>query len=179
MRTAPIGGLVFENCEVPAENLLGRAGAWPEIGALIARWERTCLLAPWLGSMKAALDSCIGRVKERVQFGRPLAHFQAVRAILADMKIRYAVTRALCHRAAAGLDSGEARADGDAAAAKLALTGNAQTLLRDAIQLHGAHGLLPECSLERAFRDAMALTILMGNSELLRSAIAGSLLELG
>jgi L-prolyl-PCP dehydrogenase len=179
LRTAPIAGLVLTECEVPDENLLGEVGAWREIGALIARWERTCLLAPWLGLMKATLDRCMQRAKERIQFGRPISHFQAVRTILADMKVRCAVARRLSYHAATSLDAGAVHADRAAAVAKLAVAEHAQSILRDAIQLHGAHGLIAQGALQRTFRDATALTILAGSSELLRTVIAGSLLDLG
>lgn len=179
LRTAQIGGLRFENCEVPAENLLGRVGGWSEISAVIDHWERTFLLASWLGQMKSTIDNCIAHVKQRIQFGRPLSHFQAVRAVIADMKIRCALARGFSYRAASNLDLGKSDGGRESLLAKLAVTEHAQSILRDALQLHGAHGLPAANALVRAFRDAAALTILKDNSQLLRSILAASLLDVG
>jgi alkylation response protein AidB-like acyl-CoA dehydrogenase len=179
LRTAPIGDLVFEGCEVAQENLLGGVGGWREIGPLIARWERTCLLAPWLGIMQATLDRCMRHARQRMQFGRSIDRFQSVRTLLADMKIRGFSARRLAYRAAASLDAAAPHVDRDAAVAKLVLSEHAQTTARDAIQLHGAQGLLADDFLARCLRDSMALTIVAGSGQVLRSIIAGSLLALG
>jgi len=180
LRTAMISELVFEGCEVPEENRLGAAdGGERAVGPLIARWERTCLFAHWLGFMKAARERCTQWATERLQFGRPISHFQAVRTTLVDMKISHTLARRLSYRAAVSLDQMAAHVDRDAAVAKLYLSESAQKTIRGALQLHGAHGLVADQPLERAYRDATALTIAAGSSELLRSVIAGSLLHLG
>jgi alkylation response protein AidB-like acyl-CoA dehydrogenase len=180
LRTAMISELVLDGCEVPEDNRLGTAGGeggalWP----LLARWERTCVFVHWLGLMTAAIERCTQRVTERHQFGRPISSFQAVRTMLADMKISHALVRQLSYRAAVSLDRTAHHADRDAAVAKLALSEAAQKTMRSAIQLHGTAGLVADQPLERAYRDAMALTIAAGSSEVLRSVIAGSLLHLG
>ena len=176
LRTAAISELRFDQCEVPHENLLGHAShAFP----LIARWERACLLSHWLGLMHAAFERCARHVRERHQFGRPIAQFQAVRTILADMKIRHSLTRWTAYRAAAAIDAEAPHADRHAAAAKLYLSQAAQQTMRAAIELHGADGFVAGHPVERAYRDAAALAMLAGNTDLLRSVIAGSLLSLG
>src|SRR5690606_14789734 len=96
VKTSTTAELIFEDCEVPAENLLGQENFGFVVTAkLILGWERSCLLAPGIGAMARSIESTTKYTKEREQFGRPIAKFQAVRHMLADMLVRYEVTKQL------------------------------------------------------------------------------------
>lgn len=180
VRTSTTSELIFEDCEVPAENLLGQENFGFIITAkLILGWERSCLLAPGLGGMKATIERTAAYTKEREQFGRPIAKFQAVRHMLANMKMRYEIARQPIYRVAWALDQGEEPPLVEAAIAKVVVSENSQINARDAIQLHGGNGFTPEYHVERGLRDSMLGTIGGGTSEIQRSIIARSILDLG
>jgi alkylation response protein AidB-like acyl-CoA dehydrogenase len=180
MRTSVTSELVFEDCEVPEENLLGMENFGFFITAkLILGWERSCLMAPGLGSMARILDRTRDYLQERTQFGRPIAKFQALRHMLADMRIRQEVSRNLVFRVAWHLDHGDDPPLVDAAIAKLFASEAAQVNARDAVQMHGGNGFTTEYHVERGVRDSLLGTIGAGTSEIQRSIIARSLLDLG
>lgn len=180
VKTSTTAELIFEDCEVPAENLLGQENFGFVVTAkLILGWERSCLLAPALGAMKGTLDRTAQYTKEREQFGRPIAKFQAVRHMLADMRMRYEVARLPIYRVAWALDEGGDSPLVDAAIAKLVVSEHSQINARDAIQLHGGNGFTPEYHVERGLRDSILSTIGGGTSEVQRSIIARSILDLG
>lgn len=180
VRTSQTSELLFEDCEVPGENLLGQENFGFVVTAkLILGWERSCLLAPGLGGMKRALQETARYTKEREQFGRPIGRFQAVRQTLADMKVRYELSRLLVYRVAWALDQDGEPPLVDAAVAKVFMTEAAQVNARDAIQLHGGNGFTREYHVERGLRDSILSTIGGGTSEIQRSIIARSMLDLG
>lgn len=180
VRTSTTSELIFEDCEVPEENLLGQENFGFAITAkLILGWERSCLIAPGMGMMKAGLDASVRYAKERTQFGRPIGKFQAVRHTIADMKMRYELSRQLVYRVAWQLDQDGDPPLVDAAVAKVWTTESGQRNARDAIQLHGGNGFTPEYHVERGLRDSILGTIGGGTSEIQRSIIARSMLDLG
>lgn len=180
MRTCPSAELLLEGCEVPEEALLGTEGAaLSEVLPLLLALERTCLAAPWLGLMRALTERTARQAREQELFSRPLARFQSVRAMLADMKTRCELSGDILYRAAWQLDHLTRPPRRDAAGAKLFISTSAQQVARDAMQVHGLYGLAPHHFVERAHRDSMFLTVTGGGSEVLRSIIAGSLLNLG
>ena len=117
--------------------------------------------------------------KESVQFGKPIAKFPAVRAMIADMKIRYEIGRNLIHRVAWHLDNTGEPPLVDAAIAKVFVSESSQKTARDAVQIHGGNGFTVEYQVERAVRDSMLGTIGGGTSEIQRSIIARSVMDLG
>lgn len=180
MRTCPSAELLLEGCEVPEEALLGTEGAaLSEVLPLLLALDRTCLMAPWLGLMRALTGRTAQRAREQELFSRPLARFQSVRAMLSDMKTRCELSGDMLYRAAWQLDHLTRPPRQDAAGAKLFISTAAQKVARDAAQVHGLYGLAPHHFVERACRDSMFLTITGGGSEVLRSIVAGSLLNLG
>lgn len=180
MKTSTTSEIIFEDCEVPKENLLGPLGTgFVGTAKMILGWERSCLLAPGVGGMKANLDATVRYAEEREQFNRPIGKFQAVRHMIADMRVRYEISRLLVYRVAYHLDSGDEPPLVDAAIAKIFAGEAAQVSARDAIQLHGGNGYTPEYHVERSLRDAMLGTIGAGTSEVQRSIIARSILNLG
>jgi alkylation response protein AidB-like acyl-CoA dehydrogenase len=180
MRTSTTAEILFEDCEVPEENLLGQENFGFIVTAkLILGWERSCLLAPALGAMRGGIAQTAQYAKEREQFNRPIAKFQAVRHMIADLKVRYEVARQLIYRVAWQLDQGDDPPLVDAAVAKVFVSEVSQVNARDCIQLHGGNGYTPEYHVERGLRDAMLGTIGAGTSEVQRSIIARSILDLG
>lgn len=180
MRTCPTADLLLEDCELPEEALLGTEGAaLSEVLPLLLALDRTCLLAPWLGLMRALTARTLQRAREQELFARPLARFQSVRIMLSDMKTRCELSGDMLYRAAWQLDHLSRPPRLDAAGARLFVSTSAQKVARDAIQVHGLYGLAPHHLVERTCRDSMHLTITGGGNEVLRSIIAGSLLNLG
>jgi butyryl-CoA dehydrogenase len=181
MKTSTTAELVFEDCEVPEENLLGEENfGFIGTARLILGWERSTLLAPVVGGMRAILDRSVRYAQDRIQFDRPIGKFQAVRMMLADMKVRPEIASNLIYRVAWQLDSGDDSPPlVDAAIAKVYASEAAQKSARDAIQIHGGNGFTPEYHVERFYRDCMLGTIGGGTSEIQRSIIARSLLDLG
>jgi butyryl-CoA dehydrogenase len=179
-RTSLTSEIVFEDCEVPEENLLGDLGTgFTGTVKTIFGWERSCLLAPGLGGQRANMERCVRYAKERVQFNKPIGKFQAVRQMIADMKIRYEVGRNLIHRVAWQLDNGGDPPLVDAAIAKVYVSEASQKTARDAIQIHGGNGYTVEFEVERGLRDSILATIGGGTSEIQRSIIARSVMDLG
>lgn len=177
MRSAGIGALTLDDCYVPAEQLLGAAsiGLTGVVGR-IQCWERALLGAAWVGALLALLEHCVAHARERHDLGRPLSRSQAVRARLAEMKIRHELCRRLASRAAWRLDHAPDQADRDAAAARLFIAESAARSTRDALSIFGAAG---DTFAERLHRDAMVFEQMDGGADRLRSVIAGSLLGLG
>jgi alkylation response protein AidB-like acyl-CoA dehydrogenase len=179
MRSSVTSELVFEDCEVPAENLLGIENyGFIVVAKLILGWERSCLIAPALGAMKDTVERTRRYTLEREQFGRPIAKFQAVRHMLADMRIRWELSRNLVYRVAWHLDQDGDPPLVDAAIAKVFTTEAAQKNAMTAIQLHGGNGFTQEYHVERGLRDSLLGTIGGGTSEIQRGIIARSILDL-
>lgn len=180
VRTSCTSELVFEDCEVPAENLLGMEHYGFIITAkLILGWERSCLLAPALGAMHGTIERTTRYLQERHQFGRPIGSFQALRHKLADMRVRYELSRPLIYRVAWQLDQGDDPPLVDAAIAKVFASEAARANAIESIQLHGGNGFTTEYHVERGLRDSLLGTIGAGTSEVQRGIIARSLLDLG
>ena len=177
MRSSITSEIVLEDCEVPAENLLGMENFGFIITAkLILGWERSCLIAPAIGAMKDTIDRTTHYAKVREQFRRPIGKFQAVRHLLADMRIRYEIARNLVYRVAWQLDQDGDPPLVDAAIAKVFTTESAQINARDAIQLFGGNGFTTEYEIERGLRDSLLGTIGGGTSEIQRGIIARGIL---
>jgi butyryl-CoA dehydrogenase len=183
MNTSRTAEILFEDCEVPEENLLGDVNSGFVVTAkLILGWERSTMLAGALGGQRANIDVVTRYANERVQFNRPIAKFQAVRHMIADMQIRYEIGRNLIHRVAWQLDSATDGGDDpplvDAAVAKVQVSEAAQKTARDAIQILGGVGYTKEYHVERSLRDAILTTIGAGSSEIQRGIIARGVLNI-
>lgn len=177
-RTSPTAELVFQDCEVPAENLLGKEGeGFTQVAQTILEWERACLLAPTVGMIHSCLDHCVKYASQRKQFGFPIAHFQAIQFKLADMKVALEAARLLVYRVAALKDAGVS-AMREACVAKLFVSEMAVRTAEEGVQLHGGYGYIKEFPVERMYRDAKLLTIGAGTSEVQKMVIARSLLGL-
>ncbi len=168
--------LVFEDCRIPKENLLGELGQGFKIGMGTLDGGRIGIAAQAVGIARAALEDSIKYAKERVQFGQFIASFQAIQWMLADMATQIDAARLLTHRAAFLKDKGE-RYTMPAAMAKLFASEVATRVTHKGIQIHGGYGYTKDYPLERYYRDARITEIYEGTSEIQRLVIARNLLK--
>lgn len=167
--------LIFENMEVPAENLLGKEGDGFKIALSTLDGGRIGIAAQAVGIAQAALDESIMYSKQREQFGKPIAKFQAIQWMIADIATRIEAARYLVYNAAYVKDKGE-RFSKEAAMAKLYASEIAMDTVIKAVQIHGGYGYTKEYTVERLFRDAKITEIYEGTSEVQRMVISSSLL---
>lgn len=171
LRTSPMAEVVFEDCRVPADNLLGREGRGAEVFNCSMEWERSCILASCLGTMRRQVEQCTAYARMRRQFGRPIGKNQSVANKLVDMQLRLETARPLVYKIAWLKDRGES-AVMEAAMAKLYLSDCFIKSSLDAIQIYGGYGYMTECELERELRDAVGSGLYSGTSEIQRNIIA-------
>jgi isovaleryl-CoA dehydrogenase len=174
MRGSETGELVFEDCEVPAENLLGEVGKGVAILMSGLDYERVVLSAGPLGLMQAALDVVMPYVHERKQFDRPIGEFQLVQGKLADMYVTMNAAKAYSYAVAKACDRGETTRE-DAAGAILFASEKATQVALDAIQLLGGNGYVNDYPTGRLLRDAKLYEIGAGTSEIRRMLIGREL----
>ncbi|RJX32556.1 MAG: acyl-CoA dehydrogenase [Desulfarculus sp.] len=168
--------LEFKDCFLPRENLLGQVGQGFKIAMQTLEVLRMSVGAAAVGIGRAALAAALDYAQRRVQFGAPIADFQATQFKLAEMATELDAARALVYRAAIKKDGGLARAARDASMAKLYATEAAQRVVDQAVQIHGGVGLLKGSAVERLYREIRALRIYEGTSEIHKLIIARSLL---
>jgi alkylation response protein AidB-like acyl-CoA dehydrogenase len=161
----------LQDCEVPAENILGKVGQGAPIFNHSMAWERSCILGSTVGTMQRELEACVEYAKTRKQFGKPIGNFQLVAAKLADMKVRLETSRLLLYRAAWLHAQGDPNAL-EGAIAKLAISDAAVASALDAIQIHGGYGYMREYQVERHLRDNVASKLYSGTSEIQRLIVA-------
>ncbi|MBW2988934.1 acyl-CoA dehydrogenase family protein [Candidatus Woesearchaeota archaeon] len=171
--------LVFEDMEIPKENLIGGIeGEGFKIAMSVFNSGRIGIGVQGVGIAQAAFDEALRYVQEREQFGRKLHKFQALQFMLSDMAVRIDAARLLCYRAAHTKDKGK-RYVKDAAMAKVYGSETAMDVARKALQIHGGYGYIKDYPLERFYRDAKITEIYEGTSEVQRLVIAAELLGRG
>ncbi|AMN53229.1 isovaleryl-CoA dehydrogenase [Labrenzia sp. CP4] len=170
MRGSETGELVFQDCEVPEENVLGQVGKGVNVLMSGLDYERAVLAAGAVGIMQAAMDVVIPYVHEREQFGQPIGTFQLVQGKVADMYVTMNATKSYVYAVAKACDRGETTRE-DAAGAILYAAENATKLALDAIQLLGGNGYINEYPTGRLLRDAKLYEIGAGTSEIRRMLI--------
>jgi alkylation response protein AidB-like acyl-CoA dehydrogenase len=174
LRTSPMGELVFEGCEVPAEQLLGREGRGVEVFECSMEWERGCILAGVLGSMRRRLEQAIDHARHRKQFGKPIGKFQAVAHRIAEMRVRLDACRPLVYRIGRLKDRGQP-AELEAAIAKLFVSEAHVASSLDAMRVFGGYGYMVEQEIERELRDSLGGIFYSGTSDIQRNNIARAL----
>ena len=174
LETSPICSVYFEDCVVPASRRLGEEGDGAKIFAESMHWERGCLFAAYLGLMQRNLDRAVEYARERKQFRKPIAKFQAVSHRIADMRLRLDASRLLLYRACWMRDAGQ-KATAEIAMSKLAVSEAAVQSGLDLIQIFGGIGYTREAKVERSLRDSIASTLFSGTSEIQRNLIAQEL----
>ncbi len=168
--------LIMEDCRIPAENQLGATGKGFKIAMMTLDGGRIGIASQALGLAQGALDETVGYVKERKQFGRPIAKFQNTQFELADMHTKTEAARLLVY-SAAWKKSNKKPYSQDAAMAKLFAAETAMEVTTKAVQLHGGYGYTREYPVERMMRDAKITEIYEGTSEVQRMVISAGLLK--
>jgi len=176
MRGSPTSELVFEDCEVPEENVLGDVDHGVAVLMSGLDYERVVLAAGPLGIMQACLDICLPYTHDRQQFGRSIGEFELVQGKLADMYARLSASRAYVYAVARACDRGQPTRK-DAAGAMLFAAENATQAALDAIQLLGGNGYINDYPTGRLLRDAKLYEIGAGTSEIRRMLIGRELFE--
>ena len=172
MRASVTSELIFEDCHIPAENLLGKVGKGFPVALTTLEWDRSTLLAPSVGQIEYALEQCVRYSKERVQFGRPIARFQAIQRKLADIRVFVEAARLLILRVAWYKDQGRPLNHLEASITKLFAGEWGMRSASEAVQVHGGYGYMQEYPVERIFRDTKLAQIGGGTSEIQRMIIA-------
>ena len=174
IRSSPTMELVFENCRIPGDNLLGQEGQGFKVAMKTLDGGRIGIAAQALGIAQGALDAALAYTKDREQFNKPIAAFQGVSFQLADMATQIEAARLLiynaAYRASAGLSYSQ-----ESAMAKLFASETAMRVTTQSVQLHGGYGYTREFPVERMMRDAKITEIYEGTSEVQRVVIGATL----
>jgi len=176
MRACETSQLIFENCKVPTENLIGKEGEGFIQSMQILEGGRISIAALSIGLAQGCLIESLKYSQERKQFGKPLAAFQATQFKLADMKTNIDAARLLTFRAAYLKDNGK-KNNREAAIAKLFASEIAEKASSEAVQIHGGYGFVKDYPVEKFYRDVKLCTIGEGTSEIQRIVIARDLLK--
>ena len=168
--------LIFEDCEVPAENLLFSEGKGFNLAMMTLDRTRSSIGAQGLGVAAGALDYAINYMKERVQFGRPIAALQGLQFMVADLGMQVEAARSLVYRAACAVDNEEPGFSALSAMAKCFATDTAMKVTTDCLQLMGGYGYMKEYPMERMMRDAKITQIYEGTNQVQRVVISRALL---
>lgn len=176
IRASSTTELIFENCVVPKENLIGREGKGFGIAMKTLDGGRIGIAAQALGIAEGALEEAIKYMKERKQFGRPISAFQGLQWMVAEMSTKIEAARFLVYKAA-WLKENKQPYSVDAARAKLYAAEVAMDVTTKAVQLFGGYGYTKEYPMERMMRDAKITEIYEGTSEVQKMVISGSLLK--
>lgn len=173
----PIAELTFSNCRISKENLLGEPGRGMRIALTNLDFFRTTVGASTVGIAQAALEQAVDYTKRRVQFGQPLAEFQATQFKLADMATGIDAAKLLVYRAAWMKDQGAERITKESSMAKLFSTEMAWQVVDQALQLHGGYGVVKGMPIERLYRVVRQPRVYEGTSEIQRVVIAREVLK--
>jgi butyryl-CoA dehydrogenase len=180
IRASDTSELAFEDCRVPVANRLGAEGQGFKVAMVALDAGRIGVAAQALGIAEAAYDAALEYAKTRVQFGQPIAKFQGIQWMLADMATRIEASRLLVYNAALAKDRADetdGRYSKEAAMAKLYASETASWVTDLAIQIHGGYGYVKEYPVERYHRDARITRIYEGTSEVQRMVIADQILR--
>ena len=173
-RASDTAQIVFENCFVPAANLLGREGEGYRIALGNLEAGRIGIAAQAVGMARAAFEAALGYARERHAFGKPIGEHQAIMFRLADMATKIDVARQMVWHAAALRDAGESCLK-EASMAKLFASEMAEEVASDAIQIHGGYGYVADFPVERIYRDVRVCQIYEGTSDIQRLVIGRAL----
>jgi acyl-CoA dehydrogenase len=177
IKGSPTRDLLFEDCRIPGDRIIGKPGAGLKIALATLDHTRVTIGAQAVGIAQGALDLAVGYVKERSQFGKHIAQFQGVQFMLADMGMNLEAARQLVYVAAAKSQRGDADLPFFGAAAKCFASDVAMQITTDAVQLLGGAGYVKDFPVERMMRDAKITQIYEGTNQIQRVVMARSLLR--
>jgi len=172
IRASSTRELVFEDCRIPEQNIIGREGMGFLMTMKLLDRSRPGVAAQALGLAQGALEAAVDYAKQRVQFGHPIFAQQAVQIMLADMAIQVEAARALIYAAAKTIDSGAKNFTLESAMSKVFASDVAMKVTTDAMQIFGGVGYMRDYPIEKMFRDAKITQIYEGSNQVLRSALA-------
>jgi alkylation response protein AidB-like acyl-CoA dehydrogenase len=176
LRASATGEVIFTNCRLPENKLLGKEGDGFIDSLKILDGGRVSISALSIGMAQGAYDAALKYAKVRKQFGRPISEFQAIQNKLVDMATAIDASRLLTYRAATMLDQGK-RVTRESAMAKLFSSEAAVRIADEAVQIHGGYGFIKDYPVEKFYRDVKLCTIGEGTSEIQRLVIARQLLK--
>lgn len=168
----PLAAIAFDNCRVPASQMLGQGGDGFKIAMATLDIFRSTVAAAALGFARRALDEALDRARTRRAFGHSLAEFQLIQAKIADMALKIDAAALLVYRSAWTKDVKGARVTRESAMAKLYATDSAQEVIDEAVQIFGGMGVVSGVAVERLYREIRALRIYEGTSEIQKLVIA-------
>jgi len=177
IRSSATRGLIFRDCRVPEENLIGREGLGFIITIRTIDRSRPGVGAQAVGIAQGALEAAVEYARQRIQFGHPISSFQAVQHMMANMAIELEAARALLYAVARTIDAGAKDFTEEAAMAKVFATDMAMRVTTDAVQIFGGVGYMRDYPIEKMMRDAKITQIYEGTNQVLRNAIALELLK--
>lgn len=169
--------LVFEDCKVPAENLLGKEGQGFIVAMKTFDMSRPGVAAQALGIAAGALEDAVAYARTREQFGKPIIANQGLGFLLADMAIKVEATRALVYAVARSIDSGDLKCQKESAIAKCFASDMAMEVTTDAVQVFGGYGYMKEYPMEKRMRDAKITQIYEGTNQIQRDVIWHALIK--
>ena len=177
IRASATRELVFTDCKIPREALLGKEGGGFIVAMKTFDQSRPGVASQALGIAQGALDLTVAYIKERKQFGKPISSFQGVQFMLADMATEIEAARALIYATARMVDSGAKKISKDSAIAKLFASDMAMKVTTDCVQLFGGYGYMRDYPIEKYMRDAKITQIYEGTNQIQRAVIAANLLK--
>ncbi|MBD3167796.1 acyl-CoA dehydrogenase [bacterium] len=176
IRASSTAEMVFEDCEVPEENLIGRVGAGFAVAMKTLDRSRPGVAAQALGIGQGALDMALEYAKTREQFGQSIIQFQALQFMLADMSMKAEAARALVYQTARMIDAGLS-ASKESAMCKVVASDMAMEVSTDAVQVFGGYGYMRDYPVEKFMRDAKITQIYEGTNQILRMVVARHLIK--
>jgi alkylation response protein AidB-like acyl-CoA dehydrogenase len=177
IRTSSTRELIFDNCRIPKENIIGREGMGFIIAMKTLDNARAGVGAQGVGVAQGAFEEALKFSRQRVQFGHPIITFQAVQHMLADMAIEIEAARALVYSVARYMDSGAKDVTKESAMAKVYATDLAMRVATNAVQVMGGSGYMREYPVEKMMRDAKILQIYEGTNQIQRNVIGQALIK--
>jgi butyryl-CoA dehydrogenase len=177
IRASATRELVFQDCRIPKENLIGREGTGFVTAMRTFDKSRPGVAAQAVGIAQGALDEAVKYAREREQFGQPIASFQGIQFMIADAATQIEAARALTYQAARLIDSGEKDVARISAMAKVFASDVAMKVTTDAVQILGGYGYMKEYPVEKMMRDAKITQIYEGTNQVQRTIIASSVLK--
>ena len=179
IRASATRELIFTDCRVPKENILGSEGMGFIIAMRTFDQSRPAVGAQAVGVAQAALEEALNYSKVRKQFGTPISSFQAIQHMLADMATNIEAARALVYHAAKVIDSGEKNVARLSSMSKIFASDMAMKVTNDAIQIFGGYGFMKEYPVEKMMRDAKITQIFEGTNQILRNVVALDMIKRG
>lgn len=177
IRASKTSELVFQDCEVPIENRIGREGEGFLVAMRTLDRSRPGVAAQALGIAQGAYDLAAEYAGKRMQFGRSIASFQAIQFMLADMAVQIEASRALVYSTARMIDAGSEKVARESAMCKIMAADTAMKVATDAVQIFGGYGYMRDYPIEKFMRDAKITQIYEGTNQILRGVIGKTILK--